>query len=471
MNVPDPAVRRGPFARWLESAPQPYFVLVAVVAAFSTYFAMYAFRKPFAAAKFEGLHFLGTEVGLKTALVIGQIVGYALSKYVGIKFCSEITPARRARTLVALVLASELALLLFAVLPDPLKVGALFLNGLPLGMVWGLVVWYLEGRRTSEILMAGLACSFIVASGVTKDFGRALMAGSIAEQWTHLPLVGPLVGGALGKVPEFWMPFVTGLHFLPVFLGGVWLLTQLPQPSAADVAVRAPRTPMSGSQRLAFLRRFGPGMVLLCTAYFFLTAYRDFRDNYQVEIFDELGYKYADHKVIISQAETLVTAGVIVAMAFLNAFHRNRDALRVAFAIMTAGLLLLGASTLLFRAHVITGFWWMTLTGLGSYLAYVPFNAMLFERIMAATRAAGTAVFAIYVSDAVGYTGSVGVQLFKDLARGTMTRLGFFEGFTWLLCLVGSLCLVAAAVYFLRLSRDADAPQSGIENPTSAPCH
>ena len=48
---------------------------LAIVAAFSTYFAMYAFRKPFAAAKFEGQFFLSTGVALKTALVISQIVG------------------------------------------------------------------------------------------------------------------------------------------------------------------------------------------------------------------------------------------------------------------------------------------------------------------------------------------------------------------------------------------------------------
>lgn len=447
--------RRGAFARWLETAPSALFVLVAVFAAFSTYFAMYAFRKPFAAAKFDGLTFLGTGIGLKTALVIGQIIGYALSKWVGIKFCSEITPARRARTLVTLVLAAEFALLLFAVLPAPLKVAALFFNGLPLGMVWGLVVWYLEGRRTSEILMAGLACSFIVASGVTKDFGRALMAGTIAEAWTAVPLVGPLIGNALGKVSEFWMPFITGLHFLPLFFLGAWTLQQLPKPNASDVATRAPRTPMTHADRMAFLRRFGLGMVLLCTAYFFLTAYRDFRDNYQVEIFEELGYRYADNKVIISKAETLVTAGVIIAMAFLNAIHGNRKALLTAFIIMTFGLLLLGGSTLLFRSGVLDGFWWMTLTGLGSYLAYVPFNAMLFERLMAATRATGTAVFAIYVADSVGYSGSVGIQLFKDLAQQTTTRLGFFENFTWFLCAVGSTCLAAAAVYFLRKSNDS----------------
>lgn len=461
----DPATppRRGPFARWLASAPQPLFVVVAVVAAFSTYFAMYAFRKPFAAAKFEGLQFMGTGIGLKTALVIGQILGYALSKWVGIKLCSEITPARRARMLVGLVLAAEFSLLLFAVLPNPLKVGALFLNGLPLGMVWGLVVWYLEGRRTAEILMAGLSCSFIVASGVTKDFGRALMSGGVAETWAALPLLGPAIAHAIGRVSEFWMPFVTGLHFLPVFLAGVWLLTQLPQPTALDVATRAPRTPMTGAQRTAFVRRFALGLFLLCTAYFFLTAYRDFRDNYQVEIFDELGYGAARYKAIISKAETLVTAGVIVAMAFLNLVHRNRRALLAAFGLMIGGFLALGVATLLFRSGAIDGFWWMTLTGLGAYLAYVPFNSMLFERLMAATRASGTAVFAIYVADSVGYTGSVGIQLFKDLARGTSSRLAFFEGFTWLLCFLGAACLALAAVYFLR--RSSDAPEIPAEPP------
>lgn len=455
---PSPATstspRRGPFARWLESAPQAAFVLVAVTAAFTTYFAMYAFRKPFAAARFEDLQFLGTGIGLKTALVIGQILGYALSKWVGIKFCSEITPARRARTLVTLVLAAEFALLLFAVVPPPLKVVTLFFNGLPLGMVWGLVVWYLEGRRTSEILMAGLACSFIVASGATKDFGRALMEGTIADAWGHLPLLGPPIRSALGKVSEFWMPFITGLHFLPVFLLGVWTLQQLPQPTASDIATRAPRTPMSGRDRLEFLRRFGLGMFLLCVAYFFLTAYRDFRDNYQVELFEELGYRYQDDKVIISRAETLVTVGVIGAMALLNAIHRNRQALLAAFIIMTGGLLLLGVATFLFRAGLLPGFWWMTLTGLGSYLAYVPFNAMLFERLMAATRATGTAVFAIYVADSVGYTGSVGAQLYKDLAQTATTRLGFFQSFTWFLCITGAVCLAAAGVYFLRRTRN-----------------
>src|SRR6185503_19107101 len=109
--------------------------------------------------------------------------------------------------------------------------------------------------------------------------------------------------------------------------------------------------------------------------------------------------------------------------------------------------------TLMLNAGWINGFWWMTLTGLGSYLAYVPFGSVLFDRLIASTRVAGTAVFAIYLADAIGYTGSVGVQLFKDLSQSEISRLGFFKGFSHFMCVVGMTCMVASCVYFLHRHR------------------
>ena len=438
---------------WLENAPAPLFAAYAITAAFSTYFCMYAFRKPFAAAKFEGEFFLNSAVALKTAIVISQIIGYALSKYIGIKVCSEVSPTRRAITLVALIAWAELALVAYGLVPNNLKVAAIFFNGLPLGMVWGLVVWYLEGRRTSELLLAGLSCSYIVSSGIVKDIGRAMMEGGVADWWRQVPLIGQVIGSLLGKVNESWMPAITGLHFLPLFLLAVWMLNQLPRASVSDVAARSERKTMTGADRLAFVRQFLFGMVLLCVAYFFLTAYRDFRDNYQVEIFDGLGYPYALNKAIISKTETLVAFGVMSALALLTFVKDNRRGLLGAFSIMTGGVFLLGLGTMLFEAHVINGFWWMTLTGLGSYLAYVPFGSVFFDRLIASTRAAGTAVFAIYLADAIGYTGSVGVHLFKDLAQSDISRLGFFKGYTCFMSILGMTCFVSSCVYFLRRGR------------------
>ena len=54
--------------KFLQNSPEIVLVLYAIFASFSTYFCMYAFRKPFAAATFTGLKFLGTEITLKKQL-------------------------------------------------------------------------------------------------------------------------------------------------------------------------------------------------------------------------------------------------------------------------------------------------------------------------------------------------------------------------------------------------------------------
>jgi hypothetical protein len=448
--------------RALAAAPQSVLVCYAAAAAFATYFCMYAFRRPFAVATFEGESFLGSAVALKTAIVISQIIGYALSKYIGIKVCSEVAARQRAPLLILLIVWAELALVMYGLVPDDFKVIAIFLNGLALGMVWGLVVRYLEGRRTSELLLAALSCSYIVSSGMVKDVGRAILHGDGARWWQAVPGAGQVISGWMAHVSAGWMPAVTGLYFLPLFLLAVWLLQQTPEPDAADVALRAPRVPMSADARAAFLRRFLAPIVLLCAAYLFVTAYRDFRDSYQVEILDALGYAYEQNRTIISQTETLVAFGVMAAMALLNLVTDNRRGLLATFALMLAGIALLGAATVMLQMHIVNGFWWMTLTGLGSYLAYVPFGAILFDRLMASTRSAGTAVFGINLADSVGYAGSVGVQLFHDLNPHPLTRLAFLEAFSLFLCLVGTASLLVSCVYFLRQApqgtRAADLP-------------
>jgi len=442
--------KSGRLTALLERAPSGFFVAYAVVASFGAYFCMYAFRKPFAAAKFEGELFALDMLELKSAIVISQVMGYALSKYVGIRVCSELPPRYHALTLVGLILWAEASLLLFAEMPGSWKTLAIFLNGLSLGMVWGLVVRFLEGRVTSELLLAGLSCSFIVSSGMVKDVGRALMSGGGAEWWAGVPVAGASVARWLGNVSESWMPAVTGLHFLPFFFLFVWMLAQIPRRTVTDVEQRQPRESMDGGQRMAFLREYLPGLVMLVAAYFLLTAYRDFRDNYAVEIFEALGYPYQGNETIITRAETLVALGVISTLALLNTVRRSRPGLIATFAVMAGGTALLGASTLLLEAGVIDGFWWMTLIGLGSYLAYVPYGSLLFERLMANTALVGTAVFAIYLADAVGYTGSVAMLLYKDLAASEMSRLAFFQFATWGMAGVGTILLLTSCFYFLR---------------------
>ena len=408
-------------------------IALAGFAAFAVYFCMYGFRKPFAVASWEDEAGLGS-VGLKTLLVVAQLLGYTASKFLGISVCSGEGQRKRAIWLVGLILCAEAALLLLPVLPGPWKALALILNGLPLGMVWGLVVSYLEGRRAADGLMALLSCSFIVSSGFAKDVGRWVMTQGVSEAW---------------------MPAATGALFVLPLLASVWLLNLTPPPDADDIAARSLRTPMTAEQRKAFVGRFRLPLVLLISVYFLLTAFRDFRDNFAMEVLKELGG--LESSVAFTRTELPVAFGVVATMALLMLVRNNRRALSATFAVMVAGLLCMGLSTLLFRSGQMAGPLWMTMMGLGAYAAYVPFNAVLFERVVAATRSPGNAVFAIYLADAFGYLGAVIVQAGRDLFFKGLSPAGFLANFSLVLSGLGVVAFAAALHYFL-VAADRAAP-------------
>jgi hypothetical protein len=396
----------------------------AIVAAFTTYFCMYSMRKPFAAAAFEGEVF---GMQLKIALVLSQVIGYALSKFIGIQLVSETPPRRRAWTLIALIGFAELALVAFGLLPPAGKVVAIFFNGLPLGAVWGLVFGFLEGRRTTELLGAGLSASYIVASGIVKSVGLALMN--------------------LG-IPEGWMPAATGALFLPLFLLAVLALAKLPPPSRADVEARTQRSVMDYAERRAFFMRFAPGLISLTALYVFLTAYRDFRDNFAADVFAQLDVLDTG---VFAKTESLVAAPVLAALVAIYLIRSNRGALLWIHALMGAGVVLIAAATAAFQLGLIDGVTWMILNGIGLYLGYVPYGCVLFDRLIAATGVVATSVFMIYVTDAFGYLGVIGVLLFKHFGP-QLSWLEFMVRFSWVTALVSGLGFAISGIYFARVT-------------------
>jgi MFS family permease len=416
---------------WLERAPPTAFAIFTIGAAFSAYFSMYAFRKPFGAGTFEGTVPLpwGGEIGYKSLFVISQLIGYAGSKFLGIKVISELGPDRRAQGILGCISIAWSALLMFALVPAPYNAIFMIINGIPLGMIWGFVFGYLEGRKLTEVLGAGLSASYIVASGAVKTIGgRLLDAG----------------------VPEYWMPFATGALFALPMLLCVWLLSHLPPPSAEDEAARTKREPMDGEARIGFLRTYGPGLLSLTALYVFLTAYRDFRDNFAVEIWREAGSENVTE--LLATSETQVTVGVLAALALLMVVKDNRFALALVHAMMLLGTALIGVSTAMFQSGSITPETWMVLTGLGLYVAYVPFGCILFDRLIAATGAIGTAGFMIYVTDASGYAGSVVLTLYRELGQPDLSWLDFFVTISYATSAICTVMFTVSAIYFWRVT-------------------
>jgi hypothetical protein len=399
--------------------------LFAAIAAFCTYSCMYAFRKPFTAGTFEGIEYWG--VSYKVILVISQLLGYTLSKFAGIKIIAEMKGSKRAISIIGLILTSWVALLLFAVVPHPYNIVFLFVNGIPLGMVWGLVFAYLEGRRTTEFMGSVLAVSFIFASGFVKSVGKTLMSDY--------------------GISEFWMPFATGAIFVLPMLLFVFLLEQIPDPSQQDVDLRTERKPMTGEERRDFVKTYLLGLVALVVAYVMLTVIRDFRDNFMADVWKELK---VDGAAVFTQTETWISLGILLIMSLLAIFKSNHKALMVNHYIIIAGFVLAGVSTYAYVHQMISPVVWMTLNGMGLYMGYVPFNALFFERLIAAARKPANVGFLIYIADSFGYLGSIGINLYKEFGDKNITYHQFLINALYIISFLGIALMGISLIYFNR---------------------
>ncbi len=397
----------------------PAWVLVA---AFGTYFCMYGFRKPYTAATYTNAVYFG--INYKFLLIIAQTIGYVIAKWIGIKIVSEIKRERRIAAIIGFIAFAELMLLLFGLIPRPLNIVFLLLNGLSLGVIFGLVLGFLEGRKNTEFLIAGLCASFIVSDGVSKSVGTMLLGMGVAENW---------------------MPFFAGLVFIVPTLIFIAMLAIAPPQSIKDIENRSAREPMTGADRWHFFNKYAPGLTGIILVYLFVTLLRSVRADFAVELWSGLGYHQTP--ALFTQSELLVSFGVIIiigsAVIIANHFKAFQFSLLISFT---------GFAILLFTVLGLNSglgkFPFMVLIGLGVYIPYVAVHAIVFERLIAITKERANVGFLMYIVDSVGYTGYIGLMLLHYFAPPGGSILSIFIDMCVYLGIAGLLLIVFCYLYF-----------------------
>lgn len=410
------------------SAPQSSFKigLYAAIVAFLTYTMIFGFRKSFTVCTFDGMAYWG--LGYKTLLVLSQMMGYLMAKFYGIKFISELKRLGRDKIVLVLVGIAWLAWLLFAIVPAPYNIIFLFINGFPLGMLWGVIFSYIEGRKTTDFIGAALAVSFIFSSGFVKSVG-----GWLIMQF---------------NMSEFWVPFATGLVFALPLLLFIYLMERIPPPTQEDIDLRMNRTVMNADDRKKFIQHFLPGIIAAVLIYAFATIFRDIRDNFSADMWKEMGY--LNQPAIFSKTETPITLIILVLIGSMVLIKNSFKAFMLAHVFIGLGFVVAGLSTWLFSNGIIAPIWWMTLVGLGLYMVYIPFNSVFFERMIAAFRFTGNAGFLIYVADSFGYLGSVSVLLSKEIFKVQLNWVNFFSNSVMGLSVAGVIITSYSMYYFYQ---------------------
>lgn len=388
---------------------------------------MYAFRKPFSIGLYtDEPKILG--VDYKNILVIAQVIGYTISKFLGIQFVSELKKVGRGWIILLLVILSWLPLYVFPFINGPWSVIFLFLNGLPLGVLWGLIFSFIEGRRASDFMGATMAVSFIVSSGFVKTVGKYLQIHFLLE--------------------EKWIPFYTGLVFIIPVIVLVFILEKLPNPDKEDIEKKTVRLPMSKSERKHFFKMYHFGLVAFIIVYMLLSLFRDIRDNFAADIWLELGY--GNNASIFTTTEVPIAIFVLIIIASMIYVKNNKLAFQLSQLIILAGFIICGISTILFNFHLINGYTWIILVGLGLYMGYIPFNSILFDRMIATFKIKGNVGFFMYLVDSFGYLASALVIILKGFLNTDISWTEFYKNGVFVLSFVGSILSIAALIYFNR---------------------
>lgn len=400
--------------------------IYAAIVVFFAYTMIFGFRKAFTVATFDGLTVGG--YSYKTVLVVCQMLGYLFAKFYGIKYISALKRSGRGKIILLFAGLAWLSWLFFAIVPLPYNAIFLFLNGFPLGMLWGVVFSYVEGRRSTDFIGATLAVSFVFASGFVKSVGAWLM----------------LQFG----ISEFWIPFFTCLCFAIPLVIFVWLMEKIPAPDQDDIAFRAKRVAMDESDRRQLLRSIAGGFITCILIYTFATIFRDIRDNFGAEMWKEMGY--FNKPALFSKTETPITLIVLLLIGSMVVIKNNYKALTIAHLFIGLGFIIAGISTVLFKNGNLAPIWWMTAVGLGLYMVYIPFNAVFFERLIATFKYTGNVGFLIYIADSVAYVGSIGVLICKEFLDLKMNWVNFYTQSVIWLSLFGLLLTLFSHFYFRK---------------------
>jgi hypothetical protein len=416
---------------YLKHAPSWVVTLFAAIAAFCTYLCFYPFRRAYTAATYENLYYFG--VHFKILIITAQVIGFAVSKGIGVKIVSEMKPEQRPKGLLIFTGLSLISMFLFSVTPAPYNLFFVFLASLPLGLFYGVILGFLEGRKSTDFLVAALTASFIVGSGFAKTVGNWVLQ--------HL------------SSDEFKMPFLADFIMYGPLLFFVWLLAQVPAPSESDKLDRAERLPMSKAERKAFMKEFGLGMVLFVISYSILTAYREFRDNFMPEMFQELGF--SGKPSLFTQTEIPIAIAILLIMAAMQWIKNHRMAFNLIQGLLLLGALMVAGSTFLYQEGMVNPIIWLIAVGFGAYLAYSMCNSIYFERMLASFKYVGTVGFMITLADYYAYFGSLGVLFYKNFFQHSISNLKFFISISYAVSAVYFLLVLFSVFYFTNKAKRA----------------
>lgn len=399
-------------------------ILWAGGAALLSYSLVYALRKPYTAASFQGMDFFG--IDYKVAVTTIQILGYLVAKFFGIKIISELKREKRFSFFVSSAILAEVALLFFGLLSAPYNALAMFVNGLSLGCMWGVIFSFIEGRKITDMLASLLGVSIVFSSGLAKSFG--------------LFVINDL------QIDAFWMPALIGAVALPLLIFMGYMLKRLPHPTAEDIQLRNERVILDHKGRVALFRKYAPILSLLFIGNFLLLVLRDIKEDFLVNILDMSGQS----SWLFAQVDTVVTLIILGIFGLFVFFRSNIKALMYLMFLVIAGCLTMTYVSANYETLDLSPIVWLFVESLSLYIAYLTFQTIFFDRFIACFKIKGNVGFFIAIIDFIGYVGTVSLLSIKEMLRIDLEWFALFNKMAMTVGILGTVLFSVAGILIYR---------------------
>jgi len=298
--------------------------------------------------------------------------------------------------------------------------------------LYGAILSYLEGRRSTEILVALLGFSFVFAGGVSRAAAVAVLGAGVDPLWT----------------PALIATLVT-----PAILVSISLLESAPPPSARDMAERRKRRAMTPAEQRQFVHSFWPGIFFLVSSHTALTALRQFRDLFVRQLFTAANGGTTPGASTFFLADVPGSLFGALALASMGKIADGKTALNTMLFVMTMSMAMAGLMTHAYSNGMMDGISWQVFVGAGIYGAYTLGNPAPFDRLVSVSDIEGaTCTFLVFTADLFGYVATVVLMLWKTFSESGQVQSDeivqqFVNALSIVVCIV-VVCLSLARLYF-----------------------
>ncbi len=400
------------------------FILWAGGAALLSYSLVYALRKPYTAAAFEGMELFGMDY--KVAVTTIQILGYLVAKFAGIKLISELKREQRFKFFIISVIIAELSLIGFGAIPAPLNALVMFINGLSLGCMWGIIFSFIEGRRVTDMLASLLGVSIVFSSGTSKSIGLFAMNDL--------------------NIDQFWMPAVIGAVAFPLLILMGYILKRLPNPSEEDMEHKSERVTLNSAERKALFRRYSPILILLLSGTFLLTILRDVKEDFLVSIVDMEGQS----SWLFAQIDTVITVIILGIFAVLTFCKSNIKALITLLSLVVFSCIAMSYVSFYHATLNLSPIVWLFVQSISLYIAYLTFQTIFFDRFIACFKIKGNVGFFIALIDFIGYAGTVILLFTKEMLDVKTDWFILYNNMALIVGLTSTIFFIVATILLVK---------------------